>query len=394
MSKRGSAGPRDLPSTRAVSLQTEIAAVQSIGVPADKIFYSSPCKPIAHIKYAASHGVRLMAFDNEVELGKVARSHPHARWVPMQDPLAPVEGGLKEELGRWLWGGGGPKDPLTWCFTPCRMLLGIAADSSPSAHPSMMFGATLKSCRRLLEAAKEQAVEVVGIRYGTLSFFSQGAHPVGHPGGELLLGPLWGRLACREGLCRVGWAVSLWMFCGRCRGAPVRIAGSPCPLTATWDGPALLNGDCAPSFHLGSCSLEPQGFAQAVAEAQLAFDMGTELGYRMHLLDIGGGFPGTEDARAQFEEVHGSQGWLWAGRERGRSWLPALSRAARLSSRGQTSFPHPDRCCDKLCLGHVFPGGLRGGDRCETRAILCHLGLHSRSQHHRQGRGSCGAAGL
>uniref|UniRef100_A0A8B9CSM2 Antizyme inhibitor 2 n=1 Tax=Anser brachyrhynchus TaxID=132585 RepID=A0A8B9CSM2_9AVES len=163
----------------ACASKTEIAAVQSIGVPADKIFYSSPCKPIAHIKYAASHGVRLMAFDNEVELGKVARSHPHA-----------------------------------------RMLLGIAADSSPSAHPSMMFGATLKSCRRLLEAAKEQAVEVVGI-----------------------------------------------------------------------------------SFHLGSCSLEPQGFAQAVAEAQLAFDMGTELGYRMHLLDIGGGFPGTEDARAQFEEI-------------------------------------------------------------------------------------------
>ncbi|NXK53604.1 AZIN2 inhibitor, partial [Chauna torquata] len=158
--------------------KTEIAEVQSIGVLADKIFYSSPCKQVAHIKYAASCGVQLMTFDNEVELGKVARSHPHA-----------------------------------------RMLLGIAADSSPSAHPSMMFGATLKSCRHLLESAKEQAVEIVGI-----------------------------------------------------------------------------------SFHLGSRSLEPQVFAQAVAEAQLAFDMGAELGYRMHLLDIGGGFPGTEDARAQFEE--------------------------------------------------------------------------------------------
>lgn len=63
----------------AVSLQTEIAEVQSIGVPADKIFYSSPCKQIAHIKYAASHGVQLMTFDNEVELSKVARSHPQAR---------------------------------------------------------------------------------------------------------------------------------------------------------------------------------------------------------------------------------------------------------------------------------------------------------------------------
>ncbi|NWY63092.1 AZIN2 inhibitor, partial [Chionis minor] len=157
----------------------EIARVQSIGVPADRIFYSSPCKQVAHIRYAAGRGVQLMTFDNEVELSKVARSHPHA-----------------------------------------RMLLGIAADSSPPAHPSMAFGATLNSCRRLLETAKEQGVEVVGI-----------------------------------------------------------------------------------SFHLGSRGLEPQTFAQSVAAAQLAFEMGTELGYRMRLLDIGGGFPGTEETRAWFEEI-------------------------------------------------------------------------------------------
>ncbi|NXE30824.1 AZIN2 inhibitor, partial [Ardeotis kori] len=159
--------------------QAEIARVQDIGVPADKIFYSSPCKQVAHIKYAAGRGVQLMAFDNEVELSKVARSHPRA-----------------------------------------RVLLGIAAESSPSAHPSMAFGTTLESCRRLLETAKEQAVEVVGV-----------------------------------------------------------------------------------SFRLGSCALEPQAFAQSVAAAQLACEMGTELGYRMRLLDIGGGFPGTEDSRARFEEM-------------------------------------------------------------------------------------------
>ncbi|NXI47984.1 AZIN2 inhibitor, partial [Galbula dea] len=159
--------------------KAEIARVQSIGVPPEKIFYSSPCKQVAHIKYAATHGVQLMTFDNEVELSKVARSHPHA-----------------------------------------KMLLGIAADSSPPAHLSMSFGTTLQSCRRLLETAKEQAVEVVGI-----------------------------------------------------------------------------------SFHLGSRGLEAQAFTQAVAAAQLAFEMGTELGYRMHLLDIGGGFPGTEDTRARFEEI-------------------------------------------------------------------------------------------
>lgn len=93
VSERGGA-----PDPCAISLQTEIAAVQSIGVPADKIFYSSPCKQIAHIKYAASRGVRLMAFDNEVELGKVARSHPHARWVPM---LEGAEVGAGEVAVGW-----------------------------------------------------------------------------------------------------------------------------------------------------------------------------------------------------------------------------------------------------------------------------------------------------
>ncbi|NXG54902.1 AZIN2 inhibitor, partial [Hemiprocne comata] len=155
--------------------KAEIARVQSIGVPADKVFYSSPCKQVAHLRYAAKKGVELMTFDNEVELSKVARSHPRA-----------------------------------------KMLLGVAPDSSPSAHPSMTFGTTLKSCQHLLETAKEQALEVVGI-----------------------------------------------------------------------------------SFHLGSHGLEPQTFTRAVAMAQLAFEMGTELGFQMHLLDIGGGFPGTGDTRGE-----------------------------------------------------------------------------------------------
>ncbi|NXF21828.1 AZIN2 inhibitor, partial [Rhodinocichla rosea] len=159
--------------------KAEITRVQGIGVPPDRIFFSSPCKQVAHLRYAATHGVRLMAFDNEVELSKVARSHPRA-----------------------------------------RMLLGITADSIPAAHPSLSFGSTLESCGHLLQTAKDQAVQVVGI-----------------------------------------------------------------------------------SFHLGSRGLEPQAWTQAVATAQLVFDMGTELGHHMHLLDIGGGFPATEDTRAPLEEI-------------------------------------------------------------------------------------------
>lgn len=119
------------PDPRGVSLQTEIAAVQSIGVPADKIFYSSPCKQIAHIKYAASRGVRLMAFDNEVELGKVARSHPHARWVPMWDPLEGAEVGAGEVAVGW-WRAQRPlKTVVFFCCAGCFWVLLLTAAPLP-----------------------------------------------------------------------------------------------------------------------------------------------------------------------------------------------------------------------------------------------------------------------
>uniref|UniRef100_A0A8C0G314 Antizyme inhibitor 2 n=1 Tax=Chelonoidis abingdonii TaxID=106734 RepID=A0A8C0G314_CHEAB len=160
--------------------KTEIALVQNIGVPPDKIIYTNPCKQISQIKYAASHGVQLMAFDNEVELRKVARSHPHA-----------------------------------------RMVLCIATDNpTSSAFLSVKFGATLKSCRHLLETAKEMNVEIVGI-----------------------------------------------------------------------------------SFHVGNGCLDLQAFSRSIADARLVFEMGAELGYKMHLLDIGGGFPGTENSKVRFEEI-------------------------------------------------------------------------------------------
>ncbi|XP_063298233.1 ornithine decarboxylase [Pelobates fuscus] len=57
------------------------------------------------------------------------------------------------------------------------------------------------------------------------------------------------------------------------------------------------------SFHVGSGCTDPQTFVQAVSDARCVFDMGAELGFNMHLLDIGGGFPGSEDVKLKFEEV-------------------------------------------------------------------------------------------
>ncbi|OXB63064.1 hypothetical protein ASZ78_016786 [Callipepla squamata] len=57
------------------------------------------------------------------------------------------------------------------------------------------------------------------------------------------------------------------------------------------------------SFHVGSGCTDPETFVQAISDARCVFDMGAELGFSMYLLDIGGGFPGSEDVKLKFEEI-------------------------------------------------------------------------------------------
>ncbi|XP_078461045.1 ornithine decarboxylase-like [Lampetra fluviatilis] len=162
--------------------KNEMALVLGLGVPAERIIYANPCKQVSHIKYAARHGVHTMTFDNEAELEKVARNHPHARLV----------------------------------------LRIMADDSKAVCRLSVKFGASLKSCRHLLERARQLGVDVIGV-----------------------------------------------------------------------------------SFHVGSGCMEAETFALAIADARCVFDMAVEFGYCLSLLDIGGGFPGSPDAKVTFEEIAG-----------------------------------------------------------------------------------------
>ncbi|KYO32989.1 ornithine decarboxylase [Alligator mississippiensis] len=57
------------------------------------------------------------------------------------------------------------------------------------------------------------------------------------------------------------------------------------------------------SFHVGSGCTDPETFVQAISDARCVFDMGAELGFSMYLLDIGGGFPGSEDVKLKYEEI-------------------------------------------------------------------------------------------
>ncbi|XP_055087072.1 ornithine decarboxylase isoform X2 [Periophthalmus magnuspinnatus] len=160
--------------------KTEIQLVQSLGVDPGRIIYANPCKQVSQIKYASAHGVRMMTFDSEVELMKVARYHDNA-----------------------------------------KLVLRIATDDSKAVcRLSVKFGAPLKACRGLLEKAKELGLDVIGV-----------------------------------------------------------------------------------SFHVGSGCTDPLTYSQAISDARYVFDMGNELGFTMDLLDIGGGFPGSDDVDLKFEEI-------------------------------------------------------------------------------------------
>jgi ornithine decarboxylase len=57
------------------------------------------------------------------------------------------------------------------------------------------------------------------------------------------------------------------------------------------------------SFHQGSnCKVLGQ-FQKAISDARIVFDMGKEYGFNMNILDIGGGFPGTDDGPVTFEQL-------------------------------------------------------------------------------------------
>ncbi|XP_062253154.1 ornithine decarboxylase 1-like [Platichthys flesus] len=105
--------------------KTELELVMSLGVDPSRIIYANACKQISHIKYASAHGVQMMSFDSEVELMKVACFHDNA-----------------------------------------KLVLRIATDDSKAVcRVSVKFGAPLKSCRGLLERAKELGLNVIGVSF-------------------------------------------------------------------------------------------------------------------------------------------------------------------------------------------------------------------------------------
>lgn len=57
------------------------------------------------------------------------------------------------------------------------------------------------------------------------------------------------------------------------------------------------------SFHVGSGCESADSFRDAVKNARFVFDLAKQLGFDMRLLDLGGGWPGTSNAKVTFEQM-------------------------------------------------------------------------------------------
>jgi ornithine decarboxylase len=59
------------------------------------------------------------------------------------------------------------------------------------------------------------------------------------------------------------------------------------------------------SFHVGSGCEDPSSFRDAVERARKVFDMASQYGFELNLLDVGGGYPGSQasNAKITFESV-------------------------------------------------------------------------------------------
>lgn len=62
---------------------------------------------------------------------------------------------------------------------------------------------------------------------------------------------------------------------------------------------------------MGSGCYDAKAFRRAVEDARHVFDMASTIGYNMNILDVGGGFPGTPNAKITVHEVRNTGVLHW-----------------------------------------------------------------------------------
>jgi len=106
--------------------KAEIQKILDMKVSPDRIIYANPCKQNSHIRFASKHNVSLMTFDNLNELVKIKTNFPDAKLVVRIMP---------------------PDDTKSRCPLGCK------------------YGCDIKQVPKLLKAAKDMGLSVVGVSF-------------------------------------------------------------------------------------------------------------------------------------------------------------------------------------------------------------------------------------
>ena len=132
--------------------KAEIETVLGLGVSAAQIVFANPCKPEAHIKYAASVGVNLTTFDSLDEVEKIRKWHPKCALLirikapddgGARCPLGPKYGALPEEV-----------EPLLQAAKAARLTVsGVSFHIGSGATHSHAYRAAIEAAKKVFETA-------------------------------------------------------------------------------------------------------------------------------------------------------------------------------------------------------------------------------------------------
>jgi ornithine decarboxylase len=83
-----------------------------------------------------------------------------------------------------------------------------------------------------------------------------------------------------------------------------KFGAPPCSWTKIFKTARDLNMNIVGvSFHVGSGCMSPVAFTEALRRARSVFDLAERFGFGLDFLDIGGGFPGSDEGTIRFSEV-------------------------------------------------------------------------------------------
>lgn len=134
--------------------QNELETVLSLGVSPNRIVYANTCKETSMLAFAKNNNVKLMTFDNEFELRKIANIYPEAKLLLRIFIVTDYTGRI--ELGSKF---GCHPSETTFLLQKARDLslqvVGVSFHVGSDCHNYQAFAAAIQQARNVFDKATE-----------------------------------------------------------------------------------------------------------------------------------------------------------------------------------------------------------------------------------------------